>query len=53
MWMVRSPDPSVSVAASSTLSVIPVAWIGKSDLPFGVFLEVSAAKSDTVPNGTG
>ena len=51
--MVRSPVPIVSDVAESTPSVIPDAWIGNIDLPFGVALLVSAAKLSVDPNGTG
>jgi len=51
--MVRSPVPMVSVVEESTPSVIPVECIGNMDLPFGVALLDSVAKSSTEPNGTG
>ena len=52
MCIVRSPLPSVSVAASNGDVIAPL-WSGNSDLPFGVALEDSAGKSLIVPNGTG
>ena len=52
MCMVKSPFPSVSVEASRADVIAPLCS-GNTDLPFGVPLEVSAAKSLIVPNGTG
>ena len=52
MWIVRSPDPIVSVDDESAL-VTPLPCTGKSDLPLGVPFEDSSLKSYTVPNGTG
>ena len=43
MCMVRSPAPSVSVAASRA-DVIPPSCIGNIDLPFGVALVDSVAE---------
>ena len=51
--MVKSPLPSVSVPSSRYDPLIPVLCIGKMDLLFGVFFDVSAVKSTTCPNGTG
>jgi hypothetical protein len=51
--MVKSPLPSVSDAASRYDPLIPVLCIGKMDLLFGVFLDVSSEKSSFSPNGTG
>jgi hypothetical protein len=50
--MVKSPAPTVSVAASRA-EVIAPPCSGNNALPFGVDLEDSDAKSLTVPNGTG
>ena len=51
--MVKSPLPSVSVLLSRYDPLIPVEWIGNSDLPFGVFLDVSSEALLISPNGTG
>ena len=51
--MVKSPFPSVSLAASRYDPVNPSLAIGNSDLPFGVALDDSAEKSSFSPNGTG
>ena len=51
MCMVKSPFPIVSAAELRTSTEVPC--IGNTDLPLGVLLLVSAAKSLICPNGTG
>ena len=51
--MVKSPFPSVSLAASRYVLSIPVLCIGNRDLLFGVAFDDSTEKSSITPNGTG